>query len=337
MSETIKEKMQAEITEKLGDAFESVIKQKNEYYQNNPEKIPESSQVDALIRSNALANAAISGGASLIPGPLGMLAIVPELVAVIRNQVALIYDIAAANGKKDVLTKELAASIFMYSLGTTAGGLLTVQGSRYLVRRASLQVFQKIVLFLGGKITQQALKSILSKWLPGIGAAAMAAWTNYSTRQIGKKAHEILSSDIVFDDKIEDIEIIEPLNENNNQSSTHKKPIEFYKLVTLISLAKIDGHLDDKEAEFIGGLIEASEVESGLKIELIAMLAKEKVSIEGLEIIKESPSDAIMLLSELTTLAKADNNFHITEKMFIKQIGKALGFSTSDIDDVMQA
>lgn len=100
MEQTLAQKMEAQITERLGDAFESVIEDKNEYYQSNPKTIPTVSEIDDLISSVALKNSVISGGASLIPGPWGMLAVVPELFLVIKNQIGLIYDITAANGKK---------------------------------------------------------------------------------------------------------------------------------------------------------------------------------------------------------------------------------------------
>lgn len=337
MSESIKEKMQTELTEKIGDAFETVINQKNEFYQKNPTKIPDKAAIDSLISSSALANSAISGSASLIPGPWGMMAVVPELVLVIRNQIGLIYDIAAAQGKRNIMTKELAASIFMYSLGTTTGSLLVVQGGRYIVKRASLQVFQRIIAMLGGRITQQALKSALSKWLPGVGAVAMAAWTNYTTRQIGNKAKEILNSNIDFDDNIQDIELIQPLAKEPSNPTIESKSLEFYKIQILIAMSKIDGDTDQKEAELIGKIIENSELSSNENIELISLLSKEKVKAEGLDAIKNSPDDAITLLSDLTALAKINEEFHITEKLFIKQIGKALGYSDNDIEEVLNA
>ena len=114
---SLSKKMEAQITEKLESAFESVVNQKNEFYQSNPEKIPEIGSVGKLISSAALTNSAVSGGASLIPGPYGMLAVIPEIILVTRNQISLIYDIAAAHGKKDLMTKELAAMVFVSALG----------------------------------------------------------------------------------------------------------------------------------------------------------------------------------------------------------------------------
>ena len=50
---------------------------------------------------------------------------------------------------------------------------------------------------------------------------------------------------------------------------------------------------------------------------------------------KSSPDDAIALIVDLVTLAKRDNVFHVTERMFIRQIGKILGFSDTELEDAM--
>lgn len=335
--QTLSQKMETQIREKLEDAFDAVVNQKNDYYKNNPQGIPEKNSIKALINSVSLTNSAISGGSSLIPGPWGMLAVVPELVLVIRNQIALIYDIAAANGKKDLMTKELAAMVFASAIGTGVGGLVAVHGSKYLVKRASLQVFQKIVAMLGGKMTQQVLKSTISKWLPGVGALAMAAWTNYMTRQIGSKANEIFSSEIEFEDSIADIELIKPLDEVPVTKNAGSKSVDFYKIKILTNLMKIDGKISEEELAFMSPLIENSDLVIEDKAILIANLMNSERGIEGIDIIANSPSDSISLLADLTALAKVDGQFHITEKLYIKQIGKLLKFSDSDVEEFISA
>ena len=123
-----------------------------------------------------------------MPGPLGMLAVVPEIALIMRNQIAMIYDIAVAHGKEDAIEKELLASVFLAAMETSAGGLLVMHGSKVLVKRSSLRVFQKIVAILAGKMTQKALKAAISKWVPIVGAAFMAWLSNHLTRNIGRKA-----------------------------------------------------------------------------------------------------------------------------------------------------
>ncbi|WP_180999265.1 hypothetical protein [Campylobacter concisus] len=88
--------VESKITEGINSALTSVINSREEYYENNP--LPSVSDVNGLISSCSYKNAAISGGAGLIPGPWGMAAAVPEIIAIIRNQMTMVADIAKAHG-----------------------------------------------------------------------------------------------------------------------------------------------------------------------------------------------------------------------------------------------
>ena len=191
----------------LDSVFDFIIESRSDYYKKNPQNIPQLDSVSILISSCAQSNAMISGGASLIPGPWGMAAVIPELTLVIRNQIQMVYDIGVANGKQAQLTKELLIGIFITAMGGSAGNLLTIHGGKILVRRASLQVIQKIIAMLGGRVTQQVIKSTVSKWLPFVGAAAMATWTGYMTKNIGEKANELFKLEIEDDPQTLDIEL----------------------------------------------------------------------------------------------------------------------------------
>lgn len=191
----------------INSAFDYVIENRSDYYRKNPSDLPQLDSVSGLISSYTRNNAAISGGASLIPGPWGMAAVIPELTLVIRNQIQMVYDIGVANGKQAQLTKELLIGIFLTAMGSSAGSLLTIHGGKILVRRASLQVIQKIIAMLGGRVTQQVIKSTVSKWLPFVGAAAMATWTGYMTKNIGEKANELFKLEIEDDPQTLDIEL----------------------------------------------------------------------------------------------------------------------------------
>jgi len=203
----ISDSFQGKIENAISEGVDSVVRSREKHYSQSPSKIPNKGSIDSMISSTANLNAAISGGASLIPGPWGMAAVIPELVAVINRQLTLIYDIGAAHGKQKQITKELVLGIMISGLGSSAGSLLTIHGSKVLVRRVSLRAMQKIIALLGGKITQQALKRAVSKWLPVVGAAAMAAWTRHMTVQIGRRADEIFQLDIKDDPSTLDIEV----------------------------------------------------------------------------------------------------------------------------------
>jgi hypothetical protein len=77
-----------------------------------------------------------------VPGPWGLVGIVPELTLIFRNQLMLIFDVGMAYGKSEVLRKELLAGVLLDAFGIGAGSLLVMQGSKLIVKRDSLRVFQ---------------------------------------------------------------------------------------------------------------------------------------------------------------------------------------------------
>lgn len=184
------------VTEKLNQLFEIVVVNRKNYYQDASHRKPILADIPRLIENCSKQNAAISGAAGVIPGPIGMLAVVPEIIAVTRNQLNLIYDIGVASDKEDLMTRELLATVFASAFGMSLGGLGMMHGSKLIIKRSSLRVMQKTIGILGGKITQQALKASIGKWFPVVGSAALAAWSYQTTKTVGKKASKILEMDI---------------------------------------------------------------------------------------------------------------------------------------------
>jgi len=339
-SKEITNTLQNKLAEKMMGVFELVVSDRSGHFAKHPDEIPDKKSVPSIINSYSITNAAISGGAGLVPGPWGMVAVIPEIAAVIRNQLAMIYDIGMAYGKSKVLNKELLAGILITAMGASAGSLLIMQGSKVLVKRVALRVFQKIIAMLAGKITQQALKSAISKWLPGVGAAAMAVWTNYLTRQVGKKAIEIFEKEIVLSEEvIEEMpletESVSVPTASISRASTPSISPNMPKVQTLINLIKVDGTIKAEEREYAQTIIDNADLTESEKTDLMQTIDKSGKFVVDYSAFASSPDDAIGLLVDMVTLAKRDGTFHITEKMFVKQVGKLLGFSDNDIDETM--
>lgn len=195
---SVKDEISSKLASYLEGAFSAVALTRKEYYKSarRPGKV----DIDGIVRMYANQNAVIAAAANLLPGPFGALAIVPEMIAIIRNQIQMVYDIGVAHGRDEHLDGELLLAIFATATGGGAISLVTVKGGQLIVRRASLQVLQKVIVWLGGKITQRALKAFLSKWVPIVGAAAMALWARQSTIAMGNKASELLANEILRDD-----------------------------------------------------------------------------------------------------------------------------------------
>jgi uncharacterized protein (DUF697 family)/uncharacterized tellurite resistance protein B-like protein len=323
-----KVKIQERIYDNMLGLFQFVVEEKGEYYKNNPDKIPDQHSIKKLISLYGNQNAAISGAVGLIPGPMGMAAAVPEIILILRNQIRMVYDIGVAYGKSDMMTKELLAGVFASSLGSGAIGLLTMHGSKVLVRRTSLRVFQKVVQALAGKVTQQALKSMISKWLPFIGAAAMSVWSKITTDIIGKKASEILSKEIEFveTETDEDADVfIEPEPIFNSDLITK------IKIVALCNLMKIDGVIQKTEIEFIEELIKKSELDSSTVNELKEKLKSPDLDEIDFSVFPAGYIETMGMVIDLVALAKRDGEFHIAEKNYIMQIGEKVGFTKDEI------
>ena len=259
--ETIKSK----ISEGILLAVNKVSEEREHYYNKN--NVPSIDSIDNIISDYSNKNALISGGASIIPGPLGMAAAIPEIIAVINNQLKMIYDIAKANGQNEI-NKELLISVFLSAMGNASGNLLIVHGQRIMAKRVGARALQTLIKLLGGKITQQIAKSMAAKWIPIAGAIAMAAWSKYTTNKIGQKAKEVFSKEIFFENNESNIiDIIDIVDEKINFKSIQKTKVQI-----LINLIKIDNNIDSSEIKFIEDFMDKIELDIDDKMDLIQQL-----------------------------------------------------------------
>lgn len=325
------EAIKNKISEGINFAIEKVSKERENYYKTH--NVPDLTSIDKIISDYSNKNALISGGASLIPGPWGMAAAIPEIIAVISNQLTMIYDIAKAHGQKEI-DKELLLTVFLSAMGNATGNLLIIHGQKIMMKRVGQRAIQTIIRILGGKITQQLAKSMAAKWIPIAGAVAMAAWSRYTTNKIGEKAIEIFSKEIIFEkDVIEEIDIVNP----NNNSNLNIQNINKAKIGIMINLMKIDNNIDANELKFIEDFMEKVDLSIDDKMELIQELTtKNKISV-NYSVLKDNSEEVLYLLLDLISLAKMDGEFHITEKLFIKEIAKVLNFNPDELNSLIES
>jgi len=160
-----------------------------------------------IITSSSTKAAVLSGTVSLPPGPVGLLTIVPDLIGVWMIQQQMVADIAGAFGKQATLNQEqMLYCLFRHAASQGVRDLVVRVGERYLVRRASLKVLQNALEKIGFKVTQRLLGRTISRFLPIIGALAVAAYAFYDTHEVGKTAVELFSHDV-------DVEALPPAKE----------------------------------------------------------------------------------------------------------------------------
>lgn len=335
------------INEGLQNAISSVIVSKQADWEKGG--VPTISSIESIIDKYSYLNASISGGAGLIPGPFGMAAAVPEIVSIIRNQIAMTADIARAYGYKEP-PKEIIIEALFAASGNIATGLIVIQGQKLIVKRASLSVLQKLIQILGGKITQQALKSMAAKWIPLAGATAMAAWSKYSTNKIGKKVKELFSKEIAFDEDLVETELtavekdeilsqipnfingLEKANAELANFIDEKQQIVKSKIEIFINLMKIDGYCDEREKKIIYEFIDDAKLNSDEKARLLSLTnSNEKVEV-NLDVFKGNALEISTLMIDLVAIAKADEKIEMSEKIYLKSIASELNFSLEDLE-----
>ncbi|MEN9307092.1 MAG: hypothetical protein RL173_1024 [Fibrobacterota bacterium] len=339
------ESLKATLTNSILNSVGSAIESRSNFFSNPKNKKPEATDIPAIIASYSMKNAIISGGATIIPGPWGMAGSIPEIGMLMKNQISMIYDIGVAYGKEDCMSKELVAGIMMSSAGSIGGKLLIVQGERLIVKRVSLRAFQKAVELFGSRVLQQMLKSVISKWLPFVGALAMATWSNYSTKLIGRLAAELLNKKI---DEVDESEADDSADDNSDAGITEPETpdapppqlhaaLDKKRIRALISLMQIDQLKKPEERDFIISQIADTNLTEDDCLELIAMVnSDEQIILDPNEYTLDHDT-AIGYINDMATLAAIDNELHPDEIKFITEFGTSQGVSPLDIQNQIDA
>jgi hypothetical protein len=134
--------------------------------------------------------------AALAPGPLGLLTILPDIIAMWRIQSQLVSDIAAVYGKTGNLSKEhMLWCLFKHSAAHTFRDVAYRVAERFLTQPLSMHALQKLTQVIGVKLSQRTAGEAIARFLPLVGAAVVAGYAYYDTKKVGAAAIDIFSKD----------------------------------------------------------------------------------------------------------------------------------------------
>lgn len=299
--------------------FEETIENRKKFYQINSK--PTKEAIENIISSTSN-SAAFDEIISSFAGPAGLLSIIPSLKKSLENQIIMIYDIGVANGKEELMTKEMILSLAMQSSAGLAGiYALAKQGQKVIVKKASVKIFQKIAKALGFKLSAGVLKSAVANFVPVLGGVAIAIWVKYTTTEMGETTATTLSKDIDIKET-DNFEVIEDPEELLEVTEN--------KVLVLLNLMKADGNSNEKEKEYIKQIIENIDfgfyTKSKLRLDL-ELSSSSKVDFNVLK--KASKSEKDGLLIDMLTLAKRDEQVHAKEVEYIMFICEQLGLDSN--------
>ena len=152
-----------------------------------------------LARKAATRAAALSGALALPPGVFGMLTVLPDLVAIWRIQAQLVADIAGLYGKDLQLTRtHMLYCLFRHAASQLTRDFAVRAGERFVIRQLSGGALRSALTTVGISVTQRVASTAASRWLPVVGAAAVAGYAYFDTLQVAKTAVRMLEG-VVLD------------------------------------------------------------------------------------------------------------------------------------------
>jgi hypothetical protein len=152
-----------------------------------------SAAAQSIARKAASRAATLSGALALPPGVLGLLTVVPDLVAIWRLQAQMVSDVAGLYGKDMQLTRShMLYCLFRHASSQVARDVVVRAGERFVVRQLSGGALKSVLTGIGISVTQRAAGTAASRWVPVLGAAAVAGYAYFDTLQVGRTAIELL-------------------------------------------------------------------------------------------------------------------------------------------------
>jgi hypothetical protein len=167
----------------------------------DPNKIEVTGTPGEMSCTAAKKAAAISAGANLPPGPFSLLTVIPELVAVSKVQIDLIYRIAKYYKKQRFVNKTIVLLIMANAFGLTLGrAFVRTAGKRVIIKVLGSRVLMQFAKRVGIQISTRVIAKLPVRIIPGLAAVVFACLSYSMTKKIGEKADELLSQDINLED-----------------------------------------------------------------------------------------------------------------------------------------
>ncbi len=153
-----------------------------------------------IIDNAAIKSAAVAGTLALPPGPLGMLTIIPDLIAIWKIQNQMVVDIAATFDREATLTREqLIYCLFKHSAGQIVRDIAVRTGERIIIKSMSTHLTKAMMRRVGVKVIHRTTGRSLARWMPVIGAVGIGAYAYRDTAEVGKNCIALFANNLTIE------------------------------------------------------------------------------------------------------------------------------------------
>ena len=179
------------IVDNIVDAIEDVVARVPPSREGTSDSPAAAAKV--IARKAATRAAALSGALALPPGVFGLMTVLPDLIAIWRIQAQMVADVAGLYGKEMQLTRtHMLYCLFRHASSQLARDVVVRAGERFVVRQLSGGALRSFLTGIGISVTQRVAGTTASRWVPVLGAAAVAGYAYFDTLQVARTAVKLL-------------------------------------------------------------------------------------------------------------------------------------------------
>lgn len=278
--------------------------------------------VEEIVKKYTRKNMILATASSIVPGPFGVLGAVPELILNFKNQMEMIYDLGYANKKQDFINKDILLDIPIAAFGGNTN-LSTLQNSTTNLIDSPEEVLIQKAAALGQSVVERTLKKSVVQFIPVAGPVLMGTWAKLTTKKISKNSIAFLKKSEVY------TEHLKP-----DEDEETKRQLQKEKIKALANLIESNNEINENQIELIATIIENANLNDEEKKYFLeeSLRTDSKFQLDT-KLIKTFEEDDDLIM-QLVIMAKRSGHIDEFEKAYIYQVGKALDFQPSFIDEL---
>ena len=201
---------------------------------------------------------------------------------------------------------------------------------------------------LGYKLTKDSFAKGVGKLIPVLGGVLSGGLTYATFRPGAKRLQKTLQGEMEYFYQSMGMNGTENFNQETMEGSDYTSyeevnemeeentlSIEEMRIVCLIDVAYIDNDITSKERQYINKKIEDANLSDDEKFELVKFLKEGKVPSFKFDAFKNDNKEGIRMLKDVIEMLKLDNRFTLGEKLYVKKIGKEMGFTLEELKEFM--
>ena len=278
--------------------------------------------IEKIVEGYAKKNMILAAASSIVPGPLGILGAIPELILNFKNQFGMIYDLSCANDKESFLSKDLLLDIPISAFGGNTQ-LMALQSADDLIN-SPIAVLQEKVGTLSKGIIERNLKKSIAQFIPVAGPVLMGIWAKANTNKIAKTSKTFFDNNAIFVEHYKPEETPEITSE-----------LQVQKIKGLANLIECNDEINEAQIEFISPIIANATIPQGQKNHLLEESLKVGSNFQlDYDLLKEY-EEAEPLIMEMAIMAKRSGSIDQLEKKYILQVANELKIDKDFVEDLL--